>query len=183
MTLKHADAGRTVEISDPSLVLMIGISGCGKSTFARKHFSSSEIVSSDDFRAMVSDDAADQQATPDAFEILHLVVEKRLSRRRTTVVDATNLSAVHRAPLIDCARHFNCIVVSVVLNLEPMVCWERNTARDRIVPQRVFKKQVTLLRQALTELPEEVDEILELRTEPDVFQIDVQRKRIESGSR
>ena len=80
-----------ISIPELSLVILIGPSGCGKSTFARKHFLSTEIVSSDVCRALVADDENDQTATGDAFDLLHEIVRKRLARGRLTVVDATNV--------------------------------------------------------------------------------------------
>ncbi|MFB8016895.1 AAA family ATPase, partial [Streptomyces rochei] len=73
------------------LCALIGPPGAGKSTFARQHFKPTEIVSSDFCRALVADDENDQSATGDAFEVLHLIVDKRLARGRLTVIDATNL--------------------------------------------------------------------------------------------
>jgi protein phosphatase len=71
---------RTIAIPRLALVLLVGPSGCGKSTFARRHFGATEVVSSDACRAMIADDEADQTASGAAFEVLHLIVEKRLSR-------------------------------------------------------------------------------------------------------
>ncbi|MGH9639585.1 MAG: AAA family ATPase, partial [Bryobacteraceae bacterium] len=78
-------------IPDPSLVLLIGAAGAGKSTFAHKHFRFSEILSSDQCRALVSDDENDQSATPAAFEVLRCILVRRLRLGRLTVVDATNV--------------------------------------------------------------------------------------------
>ena len=72
------------------LVVLIGISGSGKSTFARTHFKPTEVVSSDFCRGLVADDENDQSATPDAFDVLHYIVSTRLRRGLLTVVDATN---------------------------------------------------------------------------------------------
>ena len=77
--------------SELSLVLLVGPAGCGKSTFARRHFRPTEVVSSDFFRGLVCDDENNQAASRDAFELLHEVVARRLAWRRFTVVDATNL--------------------------------------------------------------------------------------------
>ena len=71
-----------IKIPELSLVLLVGPSGCGKSTFARKHFKSTEIISSDFCRGLVSDDENDQSATKDAFELLHYILRKRLSAGR-----------------------------------------------------------------------------------------------------
>jgi hypothetical protein len=73
-------APRALTIPALSLVVLIGPSGCGKSTFARTHFKPTEILSSDFYRGLVSDDENDQSATKDAFEVLHAIAAKRLAR-------------------------------------------------------------------------------------------------------
>jgi protein phosphatase len=80
------------KLPEKCLVLLIGASGCGKSTFAKKYFLPSEIVSSDECRGIVSDDENNQAATSDAFDLLHFIVNKRLKNGKLTVVDATNLA-------------------------------------------------------------------------------------------
>ena len=49
-----------ITIPELSLVVLMGASGCGKSTFARRHFKHTEILSSDFCRGLVSDDENDQ---------------------------------------------------------------------------------------------------------------------------
>ena len=82
---------RELAIPELSLVLLVGVSGSGKSTFGRKHFRPTEVISSDFCRGLVADDENDQSATPEAFELLHYIVGKRLKAGRLTVVDATNV--------------------------------------------------------------------------------------------
>lgn len=89
-----------IAIPDLSLVVLVGVSGSGKSTLARRLFASSQVLSSDAFRALVADDDNDQAATPAAFEALHFVAGKRLAAGRLTVVDATNARKEDRASLI-----------------------------------------------------------------------------------
>ena len=96
-----------ISIPKLSLVVLIGPSGSGKSTFARAHFLPSEVLSSDYFRGLVSDDENDQAATTDAFDVLHYVAAKRLDRGRLTVVDATNVQPEARAPLVALARKYH----------------------------------------------------------------------------
>ena len=81
----------TIEIPELALVVMVGASGSGKSTFAARHFAPTEIVSSDVCRGLVSDDENDQRATPDAFALVHFLARTRLRRGRLTVIDATNV--------------------------------------------------------------------------------------------
>src|SRR5215467_8758590 len=103
-----------ITIPELSLVTLIGISGSGKSTFARKHFKSTEIISSDFCRALVSDDENDQSATEDAFAVLHFIARKRLAAGRLTVVDATNVQPESRRPLVELAREFHVLPVAIV---------------------------------------------------------------------
>ena len=121
-----------------SLVLLVGSSGSGKSTFARTHFLPTEVVSSDACRGLVADDENDQSATQDAFEVLHFIVAKRLARRRLTVVDATNVQREARASLVALARAYHALPAAVVLDVSEAVCLERN----RLRPDRTFGPQV-----------------------------------------
>src|ERR1700759_2414396 len=98
-----------ISIPELSLILLVGPSGSGKSTFARKHFLPTEVVSSDACRGMVSDNENDQSATGDAFELLHVIVGKRLALGRLTVVDATNVQPESRQPLVALAREHHCL--------------------------------------------------------------------------
>ena len=73
-------ADKTIEIPDFSLVVLIGSTGSGKSTFAVKHFLPTEVISSDYCRALVSDDETDQSVTADAFELVREIAGRRLKR-------------------------------------------------------------------------------------------------------
>src|SRR5262245_36318706 len=116
-------------IPTPSLVVLVGVSGSGKSTFARQHFLRTEIVSSDACRGLVSDDENSQQATPDAFDVLHYIAAKRLKRGNLTVIDATNVQKDARKPLIALAKEYHLLAVAIVLNLPERLCRERNATR------------------------------------------------------
>src|SRR6187551_153497 len=100
-----------------SLVVLIGASGSGKSSFARQHFLPTEVLSSDFCRGLVSDDENDQAATGDAFEVLHFIAGKRLAAGRLTVVDATNVQPEARRPLVALAREHHVLPVAIVLDL------------------------------------------------------------------
>lgn len=104
-------------LSELSLLVLIGASGSGKSSFARKHFKATEILSSDYCRGLVSDDENSQAATGEAFEVLHFIARKRLAAGKLTVIDATNVQPESRRPLVELAREFHCLPVAIVLHL------------------------------------------------------------------
>jgi protein phosphatase len=143
-------------IPTPSLVVLIGVSGSGKSTFARQHFLPSEVISSDACRALVSDDENSQEATVDAFDVLRYIAAKRLKRGRLTVIDATNVQKEARRPLIELAKEYHLLPVAIVLNLPERICRERNAARpDRDFGPQVIRRQMNDLRDSLRHLERE----------------------------
>ncbi|MCI0609121.1 MAG: polynucleotide kinase-phosphatase [Anaerolineae bacterium] len=142
-----------LNIPELSLVVLIGASGSGKSSFARKHFRPTEVMSSDFCRGLVSDDENDQTATKDAFEILHFITAKRLAAGRLTVVDATNVQSESRKPLIELARKYHVLPIAIVFNIPEKVCQERNRNRpDRDFGPHVIRQQTQQLRRSLRDL-------------------------------
>lgn len=145
-----------IEIPELSLVALVGVSGSGKSTFARRHFRPTEVISSDVCRGLVSDDESDQSASADAFDVLHYIAGKRLARGRLTVIDATNVEARARKAVLALAREHDVLPVAIVLDIDPRVCEERNRARaDRDVGARVIRQQHAELRRSLRRLQRE----------------------------
>ncbi|WP_420079314.1 polynucleotide kinase-phosphatase [Streptomyces sp. JL4002] len=148
---------RTLPVTDLSLVVLIGATGSGKSTFARKHFKPTEVISSDYCRGLVSDDENDQSASRDAFDVLHYIAGKRLAAGRLTVVDATSVQADARRGLVQLAREHDVLPIAIVLDLPESVCAERNAARpDRAgLPRAVIQRHRRDLRRSLRGLERE----------------------------
>ena len=143
-------------IPELELVVLIGASGSGKSTFARKHFKPTEVLSSDVCRGLVADDENDQSATTDAFDVLHFIAAKRLAAGRLAVVDATNVQAEARRPLVELARQYHCLPVAIVFDLPERTCHNRNSRRpDRDFGPHVIRRQSRDLRQSLRSLRRE----------------------------
>jgi protein phosphatase len=146
----------SITIPELSLVVLVGASGCGKSSFARAHFKQTEILSSDFCRGLVSDDENAQTATNDAFDVLHYIARKRLAASRLTVVDATNVQPEARKPLVALAREFHVLPVAIVLNLPEKLCHERNQNRpDRQFGPHVVRNQSQQLRRSIRGLERE----------------------------
>ncbi|MEV7390979.1 polynucleotide kinase-phosphatase [Streptomyces sp. NPDC091215] len=149
--------GRVLPVTDLSLVVLVGASGSGKSTFAHRHFKPTEVISSDFCRGLVSDDENDQSATTDAFDVLHYIAGKRLAAGRRTVVDATSVQQESRKQLIDLARQYDVLPIVIVLDVPEEVCAERNAARvDRAdMPRRVIQRHIRELRRSIRHLERE----------------------------
>ncbi len=145
-----------ITIPEFSLVVLIGPSGAGKSTFARKHFKATEVLSSDFCRGLVADDENDQTATNAAFAVLHFIAAQRLAAGRLTVIDATNVQAEARKPLLALAHEYHCMVTAIVFALPEHLCQERNQHRpDRNFGPHVIRQQSRQMRQSLHGLKKE----------------------------
>ncbi|MDQ0716890.1 protein phosphatase [Streptomyces luteogriseus] len=155
--MTDAQQGRVLPVTDLSLVVLVGATGSGKSTFARRHFKPTEVISSDFCRGLVSDDENDQGATQDAFDVLHYIAGKRLAAGRRTVVDATSVQSDARRQLIDLAKQYDVLPIAIVLDVPEEVCAERNAARtDRAdMPRRVIHRHTRELRRSLRHLERE----------------------------
>ncbi|MEV5785152.1 polynucleotide kinase-phosphatase [Streptomyces sp. NPDC052287] len=157
MSSEHTTQGRVLPVTDLSLVVLIGASGSGKSTFARRHFKPTEVISSDFCRGLVADDENDQSASGDAFDVLHYIAGKRLAAGRRTVVDATNVQQESRRQLIEIARKHDVLPIAIVLDVPEEVCAGRNASRtDRAdMPRRVIQRHIRELRRSLRSLERE----------------------------
>jgi protein phosphatase len=151
--------GEPIEIPVPDfcLVALVGATGSGKSTFAHAKFKSTEVLSSDFYRGLVCDDENSQEASADAFDALHHIARKRLSRGKLCVVDATNLRPEDRQHLVTLAREYHCVPVAIAFDIDEQTCRERNAKKpdrmdfgDHVIPQHQ-----RLLRRSLFSLKKE----------------------------
>ncbi len=178
-----------ITIPDFCLVVLIGASGSGKSTFGRRHFLPTEIVSSDTCRGIVSDDENSLDATGDAFDLVHFIVETRLKRRKLTVVDATNVRKEDRAALVRLAKAYHALAVAFVINPGEDVCHERNRNRpDRQFGPHVVRNHTRSLKRDIRKIDKEgFRYVHEFRSVEDVDAVEISRvplwtdRRGESG--
>ncbi|MGI5480134.1 polynucleotide kinase-phosphatase [Streptomyces lavendofoliae] len=156
-TTPSTTTSRRLPVTDLSLVVLIGATGSGKSTFARRHFKPTEVISSDFCRGLVADDENDQSASADAFDVLHHIAGKRLAAGRLTVVDATNVQQEGRRQLVRLAREHDVLPIAIVLDLPEEVCVARNAARPERahLPRHVVQRHRRELRRSLRGLERE----------------------------
>jgi protein phosphatase len=171
-----------IVVGDPSLIVLIGAAGSGKSTFAARHFAADEILSSDAFRALIAGDATDMRATRPAFGRLHRELAHRLAAGRLTVVDATNIERGARRALVRRAMQASVPATAVVLDLPPSLVHARNAARStRVVAEDVVQRHLDRLRLAMDRAAQPLDgegfsQIVVLRDAADVDRVTVVRQ-------
>ena len=145
-----------IELPEFCLVALVGSTSSGKSTFAHKHFRSTEVLSSDFFRGMVCDDENSQSASADAFELLYYAANKRLDNMKLTVIDATNLQQAARKRILDLAKEQNVHTAAIVLNMPEELMQLRNKARpDRDLPERVIRQHCREVKRSIRNLKRE----------------------------
>ncbi|GGA88655.1 polynucleotide kinase-phosphatase [Ornithinibacillus halotolerans] len=145
------------------IVLLIGPSNSGKSTFIQRlieenKIHASEVVSSDDFRVLVSDtdfidwkqrpkDEADnlydqyQIISREAFSMMDLLIEKRCKLNKLTFVDATHLHADDRKRYIEIARNNHVPIVAVAFDVNQETLLERDDLREKPRGKRRIRQQ------------------------------------------
>ncbi|MFD2571674.1 AAA family ATPase [Spirosoma soli] len=167
----------TITLPERALVVLVGVSSSGKSTFAQRHFTPTEVVSSDHYRAVVSNDENDQTASKDAFELVHSIVDKRLRRGLLTVVDATNLKTIDRKSYLLTARHYGVATIAIVFDLPQAVLLARHRARpDRSFEETVLDYQLANLENSREHLPvEEFQAIYILNSEQAIESVEMIR--------
>ena len=169
-----------IEIPEFCLVVMIGGSSSGKTTFAHRHFKETEVLSSDAFRAMISDDENDQSISAEAFELLYHAADKRLSNMKLTVIDATNVKPMARKQALDLAKRQNVHAVAIVMNLPLETLLKRNGERkDRGYPERIIRSHYNDLKKSIKYLKKEGFRfIYEIDSEEQASKLEIVRTKL-----
>jgi protein phosphatase len=147
MNLDESD--RTIGLPDPSLVLLFGARGSGKSTFARRFFDSAEIVSLEECRRMVGDDRAPTPSN-DAMELFQTIIQNRLHAGKLVVVDADNPNVELRRSIVTLARRHHLFAIAIALKIDERICIERNAMRpDCVVSPYDVKRSADAVRKVI----------------------------------
>jgi alkanesulfonate monooxygenase SsuD/methylene tetrahydromethanopterin reductase-like flavin-dependent oxidoreductase (luciferase family)/predicted kinase len=143
------------EVPDPALIVLIGPSGSGKSSWAEQRYRQEEIVSSDRLRALVGSGEHDLDASETAFDILDRIVAARVGRHLTAVVDTIGFDTARRHRHRQVASEAGMPAVAVLFETPENLCRTRNRMRQRPVPAAVLTGQFRRLREVRAELEKE----------------------------
>ena len=131
-------------------IMLVGIAGSGKSTYARlfiEHRAQTDediiILSSDEVRAELYGDASIQANPAHVFEILNQRTLNALKEGRSVIYDATNLIASRRTQFLTQIKQIapDCFCACVVCDTPIDECIERQSLRDRQVPTSAIQRQ------------------------------------------
>jgi protein phosphatase len=166
---------RLIRLVRPSIVVLCGPAGCGKSTFAEKHFRPTQVISSDWARGWICDDDRDQRFNSQAFALVHFLVDQRLLLNRLCVVDSTALTVQARKELLELAKKFQVPATLMYFKVPLETCLERDEKRERTVGRAVIERQYQAFEQVLPTLQQEgFDQVIELNSENvDKVQIEI----------
>jgi len=168
-----------ITLPDPCLVILCGPAGCGKSTFARRRFRSTQIVSSDRCRAMLTDTEDAMWASAEAFDLFHKIIEMRLKFRRLTVADSTALGKPARSALRRIARENATPAILIVFNVSMQTCLTRDGMRGRRVGRDVIARQIEKLQQAIIDTRTERFDAVYILDEKEMDAVSVRRRKKE----
>ncbi|WP_405061859.1 LLM class flavin-dependent oxidoreductase [Kribbella sp. NBC_01505] len=160
-------------LPSPCVVILVGAGAAGKSTWAAERFAAELVVSSDRLRALVGAGEDDLAASADAFALLETVVEQRIGRRLTTVIDTLGLDRARRLRWLQLARAAGMPCVAVGFDTPAAECRRRNRLRAKRIPADVLTGQIRAWGAARSELPNDgYDDVLQpgvVRVVPEAF--------------
>jgi F420-dependent oxidoreductase-like protein len=151
-----------IELPSPCLVVLVGVAGSGKTTWAEAHFAG-HVVGSDPLRALTGEGEHDLRASADAFAVLDDIVERRMRRRLTTVIDTLGTDVERRQRWRDMARAQGVPCHAVVLTTTPSDVRRWNKVRDKRVPDGVLRTQLAEFARVLDDVrAEPFDQVHEI---------------------
>ena len=142
----------------PNLIMLIGISGCGKSTYAN-HLKA-DVVSSDEIRRELFGDEDVQSDPSKVFSVAHKRVADKLSEGKDVIFDATNVTSFARNSILNFCKGIDCCKIAVLFMTEPKKAIEQQKNRSRQVPEEVIYRQYKSLLKDIDDLPSEFDQIV-----------------------
>ncbi|WP_219843266.1 ATP-binding protein, partial [Enterococcus faecium] len=125
------------------LYMLIGIPGCGKTTFAKKYLTKTNtiIISTDEIRKELTGTYSFSNKTNEkVFNTAKRRIKSALLNGLNVVFDATNTQKIYRQNFIKVAQDTKSDVVAIIFKTPLSICLERNSKRniERRVPDNVI---------------------------------------------
>ena len=126
----------------PKLIILVGIPGSGKSTYANKYLRKKNtlVLSSDSIRKQVFGDANAQYNNKLIFSILFKRARSKLKQGLNVVIDATNISSSIRKETLSYFADLDLQKIATVFNAPIEVCISRDKNRTRSAGEQVVLK-------------------------------------------
>lgn len=135
------------EFPRPSLVVLVGASSAGKSTWAAARFRPNEIVSLSRLTAALGEHERDLRANLVAYELLERIVDVRLGRGLTVVIDTPGLDDDRRLRWQRAAEAHSIPQFAVLFFTDVETCLARNEARAHPLATNIIDRQTARCRE------------------------------------
>lgn len=126
-----------------TMYVMIGLPGCGKSTWANQ-WCGVKVVSSDAIREELFGDASIQGNPAKVFEEVYKRLREAMTEGEDVIFDATNIDK-KRKQAIQLCNEMNYSCVAIYFEVSPEICIKRQESRDRKVPSEVIQRMAKKL--------------------------------------
>lgn len=159
----------TITIPKPSLVILVGPSCSGKTTFSKKYFEDDEIISMD------LNNQGNKKAKENSIDILYNQISKKLEIGKIVVLDSSNLIESTRKVLLRFANEFHILPIAIVFNISEKECLKRNESKG-IVSDCLIKAQMTYLNKTLKTIEKEgFSKVYILNDTKDIDRVKIER--------
>jgi predicted kinase len=135
----------------PTIYIMIGIAGVGKSTYARKLSSKTGavIISSDEVCKAMYHNEKVMGNDKYIFKRMRKMAIEEINKGNDVIIDATNLTPRRRGTYCRGIEFKNCRKVAILMKRPLKICKSQNAKRDE--SQRVPNNMIYLMSRALIE--------------------------------
>ena len=161
--IKEWNVHRKQRHSKKTVIVPVGISGSGKSTYLKKHFPLHIIVSPDEIRQEITGRISDMSQDSEVWATVYVRMRVALEQYGKVVLDATNVTKFLRirtmAPFSDCRKE------ALVFDCDPEVAIGRvnkdleQSVNRSAVPESVIRKQYKNLTKGLKSLKFEFNKV------------------------